>query len=215
VIRIELTDGHGDRDGAGGRPYLRDGLWPTCSFQRVVQDDGSPGKCRRFGQPLTHFFRFDVREEWGTPFPAGSHFTLFQCVACADAFIPNGPKPHTLPAKFWEQDDNNHGWWYAALEPPGAPLVRAESAEPLLVPRALSFSVDGKARGDGRYVCACGASMETLLRLPENFAFKTTPGAPEQRGTYSDTEYLLFLGNPLSMFACPKGCDPRAVVPGH
>jgi hypothetical protein len=235
MFRIDFTPGDSDRDGFGGRPYLRDGKWPVCTHEAVLKDvvDDKPtyAPCTRLGQPMTHFLRFDIRAEWQTPFAAGSHFSLFHCVACADAFIPptDRPPPWQMPARFWESTEIvgrhcNYGWWYAALEPPGAPLVRAASAEPLLVEQSLAFvrdddklpSVGGKPRwlqGAEGYVCPCGAAMALVVQLPENFPFPTTPGAPEQRGTYSKKRYKLFLGNAVYMFACPKGCDPRSVLP--
>ncbi|HEY5938975.1 MAG TPA: hypothetical protein VIU61_30185 [Kofleriaceae bacterium] len=70
MFRIDLEDGDGDRDGVGGRPYLRDGTWPVCDhanvLDAVVDDKPTYKKCARFGQPLTHFIRFDIRDEWKT-----------------------------------------------------------------------------------------------------------------------------------------------------
>jgi hypothetical protein len=101
VQQLERIDGDGDRDGIGGRPYVRDGVWPVCTNDRFVTADG-PARCARYGQPMAHFLRFDVRAEHGLPVPVGSRFSLFLCPACADAVMPPpGVPPWSLPERFW------------------------------------------------------------------------------------------------------------------
>lgn len=228
MFQLAAHDGDGDRDGIGGRPYLR-GDWPVCRHEHVVTTEGH-AKCARFGQPLAHFLRFDVRAEWDTPFPAGSHFSLFQCVACADAVIPptSGVPPWQLAQAFWtttalEPGTNysNYGWWYASLEPPGAPLVRASHADEFIAPRMLVSEAGGGEivvgdrldAGKHPFRCACGELLEMLVGIGGDVPFATLPGAPEQRGTYSAKRYKVFLGNQTTILACSKGCDPRAVIP--
>lgn len=231
MARHQITPvaGDGDRDGIGGRPHLRNGEWPVCRHEHVVTAEGH-ARCPRYGQPLTHFLRFDVRAEWETPFPAGSHFSLFQCVACADAFMPPSGEapPWQLRERFWATEGlepgknySNYGWWYASLEPPGAPLVQAGYAEPLVAPRALEITegegeiIVGAKIPEGRHPfrCACGALLERVVGIGGDVPFPTLPGAPKQCGTYSSRNYMVFLGNQTTMLACPKGCDPWAVVP--
>lgn len=219
--QLTIGEGDGDRDGVGGRPYLRDGVWPVCANQHVVGTAGA-GPCPNFGQPMLHFLRFDVRAGWGTPFPAGAHVSFFQCVACCDAFIP--PADRRLPAAFWDVrgpgPGQNPGSWSIAIDPPGAPLVRAATAEPFVAPRLVTFvdgdgapRVGGVPADDAGYTCGCGSRMAFLAQLPANLPFVTQPGAPSQAGTYSKKKYKLFLGNTITVVACAAGCHPRAVVP--
>ena len=232
---IESEAGEGDRDGIGGRPHLRNGEWPVCTHDQVVTA-GGPARCPRFGKSLTHFFRFDVRPEWGLPFPAGTHFSFFQCVACADSVIPpDTAPPWQLPERFWEggkklqgnRNYTNYNWWYASMEPPGTALLRANVAEPLIRPASLGFSPEGagttrtiKVGGEPdwlqdpeSYRCSCGSPMAFLCQVSEECEFVTLPGAPEQSGTYSSTNYMIFLGNQAYFFACPRACNARAVIP--
>jgi hypothetical protein len=198
MVGIVATEGEGDRDGIGGRPYLRDGRWPVCAN----------ASCKRNGQALTHYLRFDVRAEWGTRFAPGTHFSLFQCVACGDAFLP----PPAGVVRPGAGDAASWGWWSATIEPPGAPLVRAEAPEPLVAPKQVSFGdVDRRGMrigGDGPtpYTCACGEALAPLVTIPADLPFPTLPGAPEQTGTYSSKKYRVFLGNHVDVLACPKGC---------
>ena len=49
--------------------------------------------------------------------------------------------------------------------------------------------------------------------MPETWEFGVRPGAPVQPYSIRDDAYLLFLGNEVYLLACPKRCDPAAVLP--
>jgi hypothetical protein len=57
------------RDSIGGHPYLPKGMdYPVCSC----------------GKRMHLYFQFDIRDEFGLPFEAGSHLAVFMCEACND-----------------------------------------------------------------------------------------------------------------------------------
>jgi hypothetical protein len=59
--------------------------------------------------------------------------------------------------------------------------------------------------------CACGAPMDFVCQVPEDYPFPRDAGAPEQPDSPSDETYVLFLGNAAYLFACRARCSPFAV----
>jgi hypothetical protein len=209
------------RSTVGGYPILaRDQEIPAC------------GVCEK---PMILFFQLDIREEFELPFKAGSHLAVFMCAEHNDA-SPADLKnkkwikwPEKLPARFWKKQHH----YRFVLNPPGV----EEKVHPLeshLVPCTLGFSKRKEETEDWEGVevgsqgfkvggvpswfqdpephrCACGARMEFVCQLPENFGFERMPAAPPQPHRFSDKQYGLFLGNPTYIFACGDQCDPRAV----
>ncbi|MXQ56067.1 hypothetical protein GTY64_26415 [Streptomyces sp. SID8376] len=58
-----------------------------------------------------------------------------------------------------------------------------------------------------------GARSRAGCQVPENWEFGVRPGALVQPYSIRDDAYLLFLGTEVYLLACPKRCDPAAVLP--
>lgn len=61
--------------------------------------------------------------------------------------------------------------------------------------------------------CACGAESAFVCQVPESLGFGVRPGAPVRPYGIRDGAHLLFLGSEVRLPACPKRCDPAAVLP--
>jgi hypothetical protein len=137
--------------------------------------------------------------------------------------------PERLPEAFWQKQHH----YRFILNPPGGE-EKVHALESRLVPSVLGFTKKDEETEDWNGVevgkqgfkvggvpswfqepephrCACGARMEFICQLPENFGFERMPTAPQQPHTFSSKEYGLFLGNATYIFACADQCDPRAV----
>lgn len=220
IVTIEpAKDDAALRSSVGGRPHLPAGqAWP---------------QCRTHGVPLVLFFQVDAADG-GAPLRAGEHLLVFQCPQWND--IPElapGKPGDALPDGFWDAGEGHYAFLlntdagnvldleqnltHSAMKfeekPDETTQVTPKRGQPFTV-GARAFKVGGTpswAQGPQAYRCRCGADMELLVEVPLNFIFPKTKEAPEQPGTYSDTEYLLFLGNETYLFGCTKRCDPRAV----
>jgi hypothetical protein len=201
-------------DSIGGAGLLPDGMaWPHC-------------QC---GERMTLFFQLNVSEELGLPFATGAHLAVFMCHAHNEA--PEQFRKHVLPAKFWErrrQIDGRQRFYEIVLFTPGGG-ERAQPLEPNLIHRALRFErkleeVHGlqgfKVGGcpfwyqsPSYHACPCGAPMQFLCQLPENYPFRKAKKAPAQPDAFSQTDYGLFLGNAVYLLACAARCSPFAVHP--
>jgi hypothetical protein len=221
IITIEAAKGDAPlRSSVGGRPHLAAGeAWPTC---------------RTHGVPLVLFFQIDAADA-GAPLRKGEHLLVFQCPQWNDIpeFAPVKPG-EPLPDAFWDAGEGHYAFLlntdasqvlgsaeknltHSAMTFQEAPeetqAITPKRGEPFTIGRR-AFKVGGTpswAQGPQTYRCRCGADMELLVEVPLNFIFPKTKEAPEQPGTYSDTEYMLFLGNETYLFGCTKRCDPRAV----
>lgn len=137
----------------------------------------------------------------------------------------------TLPKRYW---DHNPGHFRLLLNPPG---VREVVHEPdtHLVSQSMRFkktaeTVEDHGLGEilgsqgfkvgglpawsqdpEYYRCSCGAAMRFVCQLPGMFGFDKQPEAPEQPNSFSRTQYCLFLGNDVYLFACEEQCRPEAV----
>jgi len=179
-------------------------------------------ECRRCGRKMILFFQFDLEERFGLPLAAGSHLVVMMCPVCNE--IPSFVRyaEGILPAAFWRETE---GHFFAALYAPDD--ERGEVETPAILERFdLSFErVGGRDSAERltvggepswiqapeRYSCACGAPLSFVCQLSENFRFPKRADAPEQPDSFSADDYCLFLGNETYVFACSKGCSPRAI----
>jgi hypothetical protein len=159
---------------------------------------------------------------FGLPFLTGSHLAIFMCPICNEVpcfeFFEDGQ----LPQEFWNATIGNS---FAVLQKPSASRV-ALPVPPYLQTFRLDFmetgasdSIAGLSIGGAphwlqdpeRFACSCGTEMAFLCELPDNYAFPKRPDAPEQPDSFSRSDYCLFLGNAVYVFACPEQCNERAV----
>ncbi|PQO36472.1 hypothetical protein C5Y97_12290 [Blastopirellula marina] len=220
LIHVTDRSAGGDcRDSVGGSPFLPAGA--------------TVPRCRLCEQPMVLFFQFDVHEDFGVPFQAGSHFLAFMCPKHNDAaWLEEAYNDSPLPAEFWNGDSGHYAF---LLYPPGV-LQSDGQLDPYIAPYELEFSAAteaieqdiGFARGstdafkigglpgwlnyapDKR--CACGGQMTFLCQVPENFGFRKLPEAAEQPDGFSSDEYGLLLGNMVFVLGCDRQCDPRAMI---
>jgi len=62
-----------------------------------------------------------------------------------------------------------------------------------------------------QFVCSCGTEMAFVCQISEHYKFQKLPTAPEQPDSSYTDGYVLFLGNEVFVFACPKQCNTRAI----
>ena len=124
------------RDSIGGYPYLPKGTgWPVCSC----------------GKRMSLYLQFDIREEFGLPFEAGSHLAVFMCEAHNGFpsrqydFFRNeaGRFQDQLRANYWEfngsEDTNWPQFFRLMLLKPGGEFEFL-SAEEFIQPCSLDFT---------------------------------------------------------------------------
>jgi hypothetical protein len=164
------------------------------------------------------FFQFDLPDQAQMPFETGSHLCVFMCPQHNE--IPCFEQYSQLPPEYWNKTEGNA---YAILSKPTAESTLVSPG--LLEQQSLAISgapsdrngviaIGGEpqwAQDPEHFVCSCGADMRFVCQISENYKFQQRPGAPEQPDTCYDDGYLLFLGNEIYVFACPRQCDPNAV----
>ncbi|MET4660569.1 MULTISPECIES: hypothetical protein [Streptomyces] len=200
------------RNSVGGWPYFDDGQeWPRCFC----------------GERMALFFQLDVPED--IEFFGGEHLSVFHCAHHNEASDPVTADGRLVP-RFWEapQPPFPGSFWRVLLQrDPGIPEAEPEPAVralPLTLrpfvdahgPFTMFFKVGGTAAWalyPEQYWCACGAELAFVCQVPENWEFGVRPGAPVQPHSVGDDAYLLFLGNEVYLLACPRRCDPAAVLP--
>lgn len=206
------------RNTVGGRPVLDVGLsWPSCDC----------------GERMVLFFQVDVPAD--LPVFGGDHLLMFQCRKHNDANYP--AKDPQLPDRFWDAPPGGQlRFWQIFVHRGSTP---AAEPDPYLQPRPLILRrVEERVdeHGDGvagfklggvprwvqepeHYICRCGADMVQLCQVPADFAFAKRPGQPDQPSephrpdTFTNDEYILFLGNRVYIVACPEHCHPAAAWP--
>ncbi|MEU2896053.1 hypothetical protein ACWC4E_28915 [Streptomyces sp. NPDC001273] len=194
------------RDSVGGWPYFDDGQeWPRCFC----------------GERMALFFQLDLPDD--IEFFGGEHLSVFHCAHHHDASDPVTAGDRLVP-RFWEapQPPFPGSFWRVLLQrDPGIPESEPEPAVRAL-PLTLRpcgntrFKVGGTAswaQYPEYYRCACGAELAFVCQVPENWGFGVRPGAPVQPYSIQDDAYMMFLGNEVYLLACPKRCDPAAVLP--
>lgn len=205
-----------DRNTVGGGAHLPDSMpYPTC---------------KSCGSRMVLFLQFDTEKEHDISFQAGSHLLLFMCPQHNDIPEMYADKVE-LPENFWQVNSEHYS---LMLIPPGLPSVQHEQ-DSLICAKKLDFvetpeqvqhceyfdygSHDFKIGGTPGWInytldatCPCGGKMCSVCQIPENFPFEKLPSAPEQPDSFSSTDYCLFLGNQIYIFACNKQCNPFAVV---
>jgi hypothetical protein len=195
----------GDRNTVGGWPVLEsEQSWPDCTC----------------GRRMALFFQIDVPDE--VPGFGGEHLLVFQCPVHNDAAFG----PRQLPERYWETPlgGNETAFWRIVRH--RGDVVAAspdDTVQPLrLVLRDTGpddeweFRVGGEPawiQGAENHTCACGADLEFLAQIPENFGFPKRPEAPRQIDTFDSDVYGLCLGNMVYLLACPRRCDPAAAWP--
>ncbi|MFD1367709.1 hypothetical protein [Actinoplanes sichuanensis] len=189
----------GDRNTVGGRPILQsEEDWPDCTC----------------GRRMALFFQIDI--------PGGEHLLVFQCPVHNEAAFG----PRQLPERYWQTPvgGNEHAFWRILLHRGD---VVAATPDETLQPLRLTlrdagpddeweFRVGGEPawiQGAEHHTCACGAELEFLAQIPENFGFPKRAEAPRQIDTFDSSAYGLFLGNMVYLLVCPRRCDPAAAWP--
>ncbi|MFD6325506.1 hypothetical protein ACFWOL_22130 [Streptomyces sp. NPDC058442] len=204
------------RNSVGGWPYFDDGQeWPRCFC----------------GERMALFFPLDLPDD--IEFFGGEHLSVFHCAHHHDAADPvtvGDRADRCLVPRFWEapQPPFPGSFWRVLLQrDPGAPEAEPEPtvrALPLSLrpfvdghgPYEVHFKVGGTAAWPHEaeyYLCACGTELAFVCQVPGDWEFGVHPGSPVQPDSIRDDAYLLFLGNEVYLLACPKRCDPAAVLP--
>jgi hypothetical protein len=186
------------------------------------------------GDDLVHFLDVEL-PEGSSPFQAGSRLQVFACREHDDIAgtiysdynrFASLATSKRLPDAYWEITD---GHYLLRLLPPKASVKSGASekrlalqnlqrtktedseAEPL---RALKlFGHPSWAQDPENHVCCCGKPMRLLLQIPDSTGFDMISGAPQQPGSFSRSQYCLFLGNELYLLACTAQCHPLALWP--
>ncbi|MFJ2948255.1 hypothetical protein ACIO8H_11540 [Streptomyces sp. NPDC087226] len=200
------------RNSVGGRPYFDDDQeWPHCFC----------------GEQMTLFFQLDLPED--VRYFGGEHLSVFHCARHSATSEPVTADGRLVP-RFWEaaQPPLMGSFWRVLLqrdpgipEPDPEPAVRALplSLRPFVDghgPYEVHFKVGGTAawaHEAAYYRCACGTDLAFVCQVPQDHDFEVHPGSPVQPDVFRDDTYRLFLGNEVYLLACPKRCDPAAVLP--
>jgi hypothetical protein len=138
-----------------------------------------------------------------------------------------------LPERYWTR---NPGHFRLLLNPPGV-TEQTHDRRIHLIPHAIKFKratetvedhgighilgsqgfkvggLPAWSQDPEYYVCSCGARMRFVCQVPGMFGFEQLSIAPEQPNSFSRTQYCLFLGNDVYLFACEDQCCPEAVWP--
>lgn len=203
----------------GGTPSLPAGSgWPLC---------------RMCGNNLVHYLDVELPES--SPFKVGSRLQVFACREHDD--IPGTiysnyqrfdavTKSKRLPENYWDVTDGHYllrllspemalkdGRTEDRLALQNLLLTRRKDckAEPLMSFKLLGYP--SWAQDPEEHVCCCGKPMRLLLQLPDGIGFDKAEEAPEQPNSFSRSQYCLFLGNELYLFACTGQCNPLAMWP--
>lgn len=172
------------------------------------------------------------------PFKVGSQLQIFACREHDDItgtiysdYTPfvTASRSLELPDDYWNITD---GHYLLRLLPPTEATV-ASRHESRLLPRWLRatemrdqdpdpFKLPDTLQlyGEPNWIqepephnCSCGAPMKLLLQIPDGYAFPMADGAPEQPNSFSATDYCIFLGNQICLFACSSQCHSHALWP--
>lgn len=219
-LQLEVSTSRSDSDCGviGGTPELPAGdRWPLC---KICQEE------------LVLFFDIELPDVVQSPFMPGSRLQVFACRE-HDDISGTIYSDHTrtneiaavkqLPPQFWDISD---GHYLLRLL---APATLTESAKPetRLQKKFLRIHKNGNNCDGGlklfgepdwlqepeTHTCACGSPMELILQVADGCGFQMTPNAPKQEGSFSNTQYFLFLGNQLFLLACKAQCNAQALWP--
>lgn len=226
ALRLDATEiqspsccGH-----VGGQPHLpAASVWP---------------RCRLCATDMVAFIEVVLRSFESSPFAVGSRLQIFACREHDDIpgtiysdYTPfqTASRTRTLPQEYWKISD---GHYLIRLLPPDEKTV-ASGSESRLVTRFLTAIEAESHPADSMempvnlqlfgepfwqqdpedHECCCGTAMALLIQFPDGYEFPMAAGAPEQPNSFSPTDYCLFLGNQVSLFACTKQCHPQAIWP--
>ncbi len=220
AFRLKVTDrvSPGNCGVIGGPVELPDSsTWPRCAI------------C---SSRLVSFVDLELPESSPSHFQPGSRLQLFACRQHDDiagtiysdySVFSHLSRKVELPDQYWNVSD---GHYLLRLLPPSVPTSTAD-ADDRLAPRYLT-AVESEAEIDyglklfgepswlqdpEEHVCSCGAPMKLVLQIPDGFGFTMASGAKEQPNSFSRSEYCIFLGNQLYLFACQAQCNIRALWP--
>ena len=206
--------------------------------QAHLPADSSWPRCRLCDTQMVAFMEVALPCFESSLFAVGSRLQIFACREHDDitgtiysdyAPFEAAIRTHTLPAEYWTITD---GHYLLRLLPADERTV-ATSSENRLIPRFLNATGSEPRDPDSlempdalqlfgephwqqdpeHHDCCCGAPMALLLQVPDGYEFPMAEGAPQQPNSFSPTDYCLFLGNQVSLFACTKQCHPQAVWP--
>lgn len=178
--------------------------------------------CRDCGEKQLLFFQFQIDGKFSLPLANGSELVVMMCPNCNDIPSFNYISGGKLPPKFWNSEQTH---FFAAVWRPDTKLDQAPT-DPLLVETAIKFepaqpgdsasllTVGGEPewlQEPMQFACGCGATMDFVCQLPESFPFPARDGVRPQPNSFSMSDYCLFLGNRVYIFACSKSCSERAV----
>jgi hypothetical protein len=217
-LEVSRNDSDSDCGSIGGTPELPAGDgWPLC---KICKDE------------MVLFFDIELPNVAHSPFIPASRLQVFACREHDDisgTIYSDYTRTNEiavvdqLPPQYWRISD---GHYLLRLLAPTTPKKRSKRetrlAQRLL--RAHENSVDCveglKLFGEPDWLqapethtCACGAPMVLILQVPDGFGFEMMPEAPEQEGSFSSTQYCLFLGNQLFLLACRSQCHAQALWP--
>jgi hypothetical protein len=187
------------------------------------------------GGDLVHFLDLEL-PEGSSPFKAGSRLQVFSCREHDDIAgtiysdynrFSSLAMSKRLPERYWEITD---GHYLLRLLAPRARTVKSRASESRLALQNLEFArkrdSESKplmalklfghpswAQDPEDHLCCCGKPMQLLLQVPDGFGFDMAAGAPPQPGSFSQSQYCLFLGNELYLLGCTAQCHPLALWP--
>jgi hypothetical protein len=188
------------------------------------------------------FFQFDIDERFQLPFKTGSHLSMFMCIKHDEPTNPPLWPSHTgkLPDNYWDcGEEGEVGHYQLIMNLPNSTeqvldieervilssIKFEEEEEQITVcgPEGKTWEIGKQefkvggipswAQNPEQYQCSCGAEMKFICQIPQDFDFPKKPDAPNQKSTWSDKKYNLFLGNEVYIFGCSEQCNPNAVWP--
>jgi len=189
-------------------------------------------QCAICSSRLISFIELVLPKPSPSPFLPGSRLQLFACRQHDDIagtiyseynVFNHLSRNVQLPDQYWNVSD---GHYLLRLLPPSVPTSTA-GADGRLASRYLTAVESNAAAEDGfklfgepfwlqdpeNHICSCGAPMKLVLQIPDGFGFTMASGAKEQPNSFSRSEYCIFLGNQLYLFACQAQCNIRALWP--
>jgi hypothetical protein len=186
--------------------------------EAILPAGASYPTCQQCGQEQLLFLQFSVPAELGLPIAAESQLSIFMCPKHNE--IPSFEFQSRLKDEYWSKGEGN---WAAFLAPPDQ--VPVAGGPRLLEPVALALealpqepsyriAVAGEpqwVQEPERFVCSCGTEMVFICQISDSYKFQRLPTAPEQPDSSYVDDYVLFLGNEVFVFACPKQCNTRAI----